>query len=99
MEIYIRLTGRPRIRVDRHLNYYTIRYTFSTFPCDPPPDPSALCINLEYPLSRSVANSVIIEIRDVPNRDWSPQEPPGAPGRLKRTFRTLKKEFSTHLTR
>ena len=95
----MRLTGGPRIRGGRHLNYYTIRYTFSTFPCDPPPDPSALCIKPEYPLSRSVANSVIIEIRDVPDPDWSPREPPGAPGRLKTNFRILKTEFSIHLTR
>ena len=91
----MRLTGAPRIRGGRHLNYYTIRYTFLTFPCDPPPDPSALCINLEYPLSRSVANSVIIEIRDVPDPDWSPRES----RTLKKNFRTLKKEFSSHLTR
>ena len=98
--IYISgLRGGPRIRDGRHLNYYTIYYTFSTFPCDTPPDPSALCIKPAYPHFRSVANNVIIETREVADPDWSPREPRGASGGLKRSFRTLKKEFSTHLTR
>ena len=60
-----RLRGGPRIRVGSGLDYYTIYYTFSTFPCHTPPDPSTLCIKPAYSPSRSVINSVIIEIRRV----------------------------------